>query len=325
MRNVLNRLMLSFLGVLLLGMASGTAHASQWHRFMQPRPNPQVLSQDVAKNLAEYPDGNHAIDGPNCGRTCATPGDLLDMLQHADPTAHLEDVKQLPAYLASLVVAKAPEGEFMMACKGGDGSADAPPIWDCMSRHFHAGEPCFMDPRTHICVLAHDCTNPVGVRIELSGCLELHVGLMAGDEIHIGFLSNAGFPEGRCRVLIQKTGVEGHGTPPLDECPRDRCDFSAPSAYLHLPVREQPRISWIAQAAGDNVILLPTEFLKQNGVLVLCVVKPDGRQTLGRVIDKTSFIEGKSYVLYHGWSLDAPWDGRPYEWHFADEAEPHLN
>lgn len=320
MRNS-NHLMLFLLGALLLGgMAISPANASQFHRFMRPRDSSLALSQDVARNLAEHPDGDHAIDGPNCGTTCGTPNDLLEMIQHADPTAHLENASQLPAYLASLVVAKAPPGEWNMACKDGDGSASSRPIWNCMSRLFHSGETCFMDPRSHICVLAHDCTNPVGVRIELTDCLELHVGLKPGDEIHGGASS---MPQGRCAVSILKTGEEGRGSPALDECPRDQCDFSAPSAFLHRSIR--PWFSWRANLAGDNVIRLPREFFKQGGVLVLCVISSDGRQTLGRVIDQTSFSEDKAYVLYHGWSLDAPWDGHPYEWHWADEAQPHMN
>lgn len=320
MRNFLYHLTAVFLGVLLLGGISSVAKASELHRMTKPPVSAQEYAARFQKALAVNAEGRSAVDGPNCGLTCATPEDVLNMLQRADPAANLTSVSELPAYIASLVVHNAPPGEWMMACKGGDGGVDAAPVWNCMSRAFHKDEKCLENPKTHRCVFAFDCGNVVGIQIEFADCLELHVGLKPGDEIHGGASS---LPQGLCAPSILKTGADAHGSPLLDECPRVQCDFSGPSAFLRRHIG--PWFSWRSQAAGDNVIRLPREFFNQGGVLVLCVIGPDGRQTLGRVINKGSFVDDKSYVLYPGWSLDTPWRGKPYEWHFADEAEPHLN
>ncbi|MEO6536602.1 MAG: hypothetical protein ABIT47_02845 [Candidatus Paceibacterota bacterium] len=316
---------IAFLVALLFGAVLATgAQASERHRFVVGNTTPQELAAKVEASIAHDPSGRGVIDQVSCSqsRGCATPDDYLVMFEKADPGAHLTDVHQLPAYFRSLVVHAPPPGRFWMACKTGAGGVNDAPKWDCMSRVFHLskGETVFVNPVTGAAVMARDCSNPVGKEEHEEDCMPLHVALKPGDEVHIGWVAMAAFPSGKCHLSVQKTGEQERTDYDMDECPRDKCDFSGPSRDLHMRVWDKPRISWVARVTGDNVIRVPREVLASSGVIVLCVVRPDGRQTYSTFIKSGSFWHGvAAFVTYKGLDTITPgWDGTPHPWIFTD-------
>lgn len=324
-----------FLGA-ILGIVS-PAEAMARHRFLVVEGNsPTKLAELVAASLQKDSTGMHVLDETSCSKAhaCGTPQDLVDMLRHSDNAAGAPlTVGQLAGYLRSLVQIAAPPGQYWMACKTGTGSADAAPKWDCMTRTFHAGETCFANPKTNRCVFARDCTNPVGREQHEPDCVELHVGLKPGDELHVGWLGSAPMPASTtCKLSVQKTGEQERTAYDMDECPRSTCDFTGPARDLgdvnRMPpwkVWDQPRISWMAKVAGDNIIRVPREVLSSPSVFVLCVVRPATRlQSHGKVIGARAYVNNKTYVLYPSMMrtaakpTDATWSGKPYTWLFTD-------
>lgn len=325
MRNMFLRLML-FLGA-ILGTASITAtaaHASDRHRFLVGYTSPAQIADAIAAANKRDPTGRTVIDPISCSRyrACATAEDFLDMVDRSAPGAHLTEVSQLPDFFRRLVIAPAPAGQYWMACRTGAGGGDTA-VWNCMTRSFHTGETVYVDPVTGAMVLARDCSNPVGREQREAECIELHVALREGDELHVGWLSpdrSGAFPSGKCTLSVQKTGEQERSGYVMDECPRDQCDFSGPARDLHMLVWDRPRISWRAYKEGDNVIRLPREVLESDGVLVLCVVRPDERmrQTLGVVVNRHSYRFDRYYVTYDGLDTITNWNGTPTPWRFTD-------
>ncbi len=338
---------IAFLVALLFGATAAEAQASERHRFVVGNTTPQELAAKVEASLARNPLGRGVIDQVSCSRDrgCATPEDYLVMFEKADPGAHLTDVHQLPAYFRSLVVRPAPSGVYWMACKTGAGGVGDAPKWDCMNRVFHhdKGETGFINPVTGALVLARDCSNPVGKEQHEEDCVELHVWMKPGDEVHIAWMGPDALPSGKCRLSVQKTGENERTNYEMDECPRDTCDFSGPSRDLQMQVWDKPRISWVARVEGDNIIRLPAEVTKlrtfpvhitqpaaYNGQKVtvtlssgleLCLVRPlqGMRQTLGVFMSALTYRYGKAFVTYEGRSaLPAGWDGTPHPWIFTD-------
>lgn len=327
-------LMLAFFLGAFLGSAD--AHASERHRFLVLRDaagkeviaTPQKVAAEIQASLARDPSGRSVINEVSCSRyrACAKPEDYIPMIAKSDPTANINDVAQLPGYLRSLEARTAPStGQYWMACMKGDADRDDMPVWDCMTRSFHPGETVYVNPVTGRMVFARDCTNPVGKEQHEQDCVEINVALKQGDELHVGYLGPDAFPSGKCKLSVQKTGEKERSGYQMDECPRVTCDFSGPAADLGgLKVWDYPRISWQAARTGNNVIRVPRELLTVRGVLVLCVIKPDGRQSNGKVIGGgkllkgTAYIDDKSVVTYGSMVGSVPWRGKPHTWIFTD-------
>lgn len=319
-------ILMLFLGAFLGSMTP--AHASERHRFVVGNLTPQALADKVDASLARDPLGHSVIDPVSCSRNraCATPEDYIDMIAKSDPVANLTDVKELSGFLRKLKAVAAPStGQYWMACMKGKGDINDEPVWDCMTRSFHPGETVFIDPVTGAMVMARDCSNPVGKEQHEQDCIPINVALKEGDEVHIGWLGPDAFPEGRCKLSVQKTGEQERSGYVMDECPRDQCDFSGPSRDLGgLRVWAQPRISWRARVTGNNIIRVPREVLKARGVFVFCVIKPNGVQSRGKVIGSGTILKGSAYVddmtviTYQSMRGQIAWRGTPYTWVFMD-------
>lgn len=259
----------------------------------------------VTASLRIDPKGNHAIDPAHCSPNadgCATPNDLLTGYQRKDPDAPKE-VAQLPGYMASLVAQKAPVGKrYWMNCIKRTGNGTHVVVPHCLAREFHEGEIVYANPRSGVLVHAGDCANTIEeedvVEIKLD-CNEIVFWMNRGDEVHIGWLSTVALPDDKCNALM-KAGEDEWSYLLLDECPRDRCDFSRPSRYLGLPVQAKPRISFKAETSGWQRLRLTTQVGKlDNSAFVLCLIWPDGYQSLGKDIHRNAYGRtGRAYIAY---------------------------
>jgi hypothetical protein len=295
---------------LLFGVAT-SAEASVGHRFVIGVNSPQQLAILVSESLARDASGNSVISEQSCKlRACGTPSDLLAMFQRSNPNITLHSVNQIPKYLNSLVIQKAPEGGWWMACKTGNGNAASATKWDCLSRKFHPGETVYVDPLTFKPVMARDCSNPVGEKDVPVKCVYLHAILKPGDEIHYGWLGTDAFPKGDCIPALLKAGEsEEWSNTLLDECPRDKCDFSGPSRDLNgAKVWAAPRISFKAEIAGDYILRLPAGVTKSKSLFVLCVIHADGSQTRSNFMYAVTYWHNNAYATY-GTDPIPGWDG----------------
>lgn len=323
---MIKRLIALIASLLVFGALATPAEAGNRHRFVVGIETPVQLAGLIQQSLEKDKSGKSAVSAESCSkRACATPADYLAMFAESDPEAGLTSVNQLPEYVRALVIRKAPPGRYWMACKTGNGSAASKPMWNCLARAFHAGETAFVNPKTGRIVLARDCTNPVGKEDVPVRCVEKHVFLKEGDEFHSGWLGPDAFPQGNCIPAILKAGETEWSNTHLDECPRDQCDWSGPARDLGgVKVWSNPRISFVAERTGEYIIRLPVEVTKVSSVFVDCVVRPDGRQTLGNVIRPQSYgSQGKAYLTYKDQTFSRPpaeWHGTPHPWMFADGA-----
>ena len=295
-------------------------------RFLVGKLDPKVMAPLVTASLKIDPAGNRPIDPAHCspnGDGCATPNDFLAMYQKSDPDYGLAAVSQLADYMTNNLQAQAaPEGKtYWMACLVRTGNGTHKAVWNCLARKFHDGETVYVSKKTGRLVQARDCANPIGaedvkeVKLE---CNEIDHWMNPGEEVHIAWLSNEPLPDDKCNALM-KAGEDEWSYMLLDECPRDRCDFSAPSKALGLPVQRKPRISFKAKEAGWYKLRLTTQVGKMDGDFVFCLIWPDQYQSNGVVISKTAYGRmGQAYIIDPknpvGRTPPPEWRGLPHDW-----------
>lgn len=311
-------------------MGATQAHASTGReRFVVGDNAPAVLAPKVEASLKIDPTGNRPVDPTHCqanADSCATPNDFLPMYQKADPDSGLTSVSQLSGYMKSLVAKPAPmDGQKRwMACLKLTGKGTHKPVWNCLGREFHKGEFVYVNPKTGKIVQAGDCANPVGeldVKKIVDECDEIDFYMRPGEEVHIGWLGHDALPDDKCNALM-KAGETEWSYLLLDECPRDRCDFSRPSHDLGLPVQAKPRISFIAHTAGWHKLRLTRKVEKLDSDFVFCLIWPGGYQSMGTVISKRAYSTyGRAYIQYptQGEHAPADWHGLPHTWQDSGE------
>lgn len=291
------------------------------HKFAKPSKNAHELAERVRASLARDPNGRSPIDGPNCGLACGTPEDFIEMLQSSDlRDVAPNDVSGLAAFLDKAeYMENAPAGVYWMACKSGNGSAEAAPVWNCMSRKFHAGEPCYAYKGR--CFLARDCSNPVGREFKVSFCVRQLVWMNQGDILRgapMAPASAGAMPiNPNCPMLVLEPGSDERAHPPADKCYRADCDFSAPAAFLRMRVLS-PKFSFRAKTSGWAVIYLPVEVTQWAGVMEYCIEPADGRRMAGKDIHKNAYRNGDAYIVYSPRQVPAEWQGLPHVWKIDD-------
>jgi len=304
--------------MLLASDAVAARYTGPRHKFAKPSANPHELAERVRASLRLDPTGRSAIDGPNCGLACGTPEDFLDMVQASDlRDVAPKDVGQLADFLDHLeLLQHAPAGTYWMACKSGNGSASSEPVWNCMSRRFHAGEPCYAYKGR--CVLARDCSNPVGRELQVSYCVRQLVWMNQGDVLRGAPMAPAGVSEmpvnPRCPMLVREPGSDENAYPPMNKCPRAGCDFSMPAADLRMRVLS-PQFSFRAKTAGWAVIYLPIEVTQWAGVMEYCIEPVGGQRMAGKDIHRTAYHNHDAYLVYSPRQVPDEWQGLPHVWH----------
>lgn len=278
-------------------------------RVLVGNPTPAAVAAMITRSLQIDGKGNQPIDPAHCSLNqdgCGTPNDLLALFQKADPKYGLTSVQQLPEYVGQLDLTTLPERlqgvKVWMGCLKATGPGKHRAIWNCLSREFHKGEKVYMSRKTGVIVNPGDCWNGVGepdVKEVALDCNEIVFWMNRGDEVHIGWLSTVALPDDKCNALM-KAGEDEWSYLLLDECPRDRCDFSRPSRYLGLPVQAKPRISFKAETSGWQRLRLTTQVGKlDNSAFVLCLIWPDGYQSLGKDIHRNAYGRtGRAYIAY---------------------------
>ncbi len=203
-----------------------------------------------------------------------------------------------------------------MACKTGDGSASAMPKWNCMSRVFNPGEPCYAYQGR--CVLARDCTNPVGRERQEAACVQLLVAMKPGDVLRGEPLAPRTARQmpvnSECPMMVQEPGSNEQRYPPADKCARIGCDFSRPADFYRMQLLE-PKFSFKANVAGWAIIYLPREVVEWDAMIYLCIEPADGRKMAGKPMYKTAYHNGKAYVVYDAKQAPKEWMGTPHVWH----------
>ena len=306
--------------VMVLLMSFGTtsgAWASVGEPFGVGYENPTALARAVRVSARTDPDGLRPIDPSKClrnGYSCASAKQYVEGFKRSDPTGTRNlTVANLPEYLEGLV-AGTPEGEFWMAClQKNTGTA----IWNCLARSLHNGERAWQNPVTGKFVLAGDCTNPMGEKVvPPPECIEQDVFLQRGDEHHIGLLGPDALPSSTCTAIL-KAGETEWSNLLLDECPRAGCDYSGPSRDLRLQVQSGIRVSYRAEQTGWYKLRLPASMLDSSDVLVNCVIRPDGTQSMGMPIAGRHYYRGVAYLGYANRDLTVPRGAFLHTWVFA--------
>jgi len=306
----------SFSSVPSMFASASAPYTGPRHKFAKPNV-PLGLAKQTRAALTLDPTGRHAIDGPNCGRACGTPEDLMEMLHAPDSDVRdiaPQDLNQLPDFIGQLQLQKAPPGVYYMACKSGDGSASATPIWNCMARAFHAGEMCYAYKGR--CVFARDCSNPVGRERHEEGCVRQWVYMHKGDILRGAPMAAPGvspMPQGECTFMVQEPGSDEQAYPPKNKCPEKGCDYSQISARLNIFVVGR-QFSFQAQTDGWAIVYLPIEVKTWKGVMEYCIEPADGRRMAGEDIHKTAYHNNDAYLVFDPSQAPAEWHGLPHVW-----------
>ena len=196
------------------------------------------------------------------------------------------------------------------SCKDDSGRV----IVRCFARERHAKS--FRDPSRPEKVwvkgdqrLFEDCGN---VRVERDvpkeQCIYLNVYLKKDDELRVIHSQSPTPPAGLNECLaLWKAGSGEWSTTLLDECPRKNC-VQGSDWFKTLSFR--------AETEGNYVIRLPATVLGRFG---LCVIRPDGRQTISSYVYRRSFRSGHAFVGYNAYNATpAGWPGLMHTWLFTD-------
>lgn len=155
------------LALLIFGWAA-QAQASQFKGYYYGAKSPGEIAALVETSLAKDSTGMTLLSEDNC-RTkggCARPVDYMTSFAAHDPQGAPKSLAELPGYLRKLVIRHDFQGKYQMdriVYGRGVHRADV----NGMSRTFLKGEAAWVNPETGRPVLAENCANPVGVRIDL--------------------------------------------------------------------------------------------------------------------------------------------------------------
>ena len=311
------------LGLLFAGVATNAAMSGVHEPFGVGYANPSELARAVRESSKKDPLGKLPVSSTRClanGYSCASAQQYVAGFKLADPDGTRDlTVASLPEYLETLVEGQ-PDGEFWMSCLTNNREA----LWNCMSRtlDLSKGERAWMNPATNRFVLAGKCTNPMGELVRPPECVYIDYYLKIGDEVHIVLLGRDPLPKTAC-LAIQRFGETEWRNVLLDECPRDVCTYDGPVADLKLALQPGLRVSYKAVKEGWHKLRLPHMMLNSEDQVVLCVIKPDGTQSLGKPIAKRHYhrVDDRTvaFVGYADYTPSTPPSGGfLHKWMFCD-------
>lgn len=312
---MMRKFLVALLATLLFIGQPNISFAAVGNTFDPGSPNPRALKVKILASLAADSKGNRPVSVNH-----ASPKQFLEMLKLSDPDAkNLNAVADLPAYLDSLEVVDAPEGRHWMACLKPEGKGYTA-VWDCLAREFHKGEKAWMNPVTKKIVFARDCANPVGVPdAPEEECVTQIYDLRKGDELHWAWLGDEALPDSKCTALL-KAGEDEWSNLLVDECPREKCDFRRAAHDLgDVKIWAKPRISFVAEQDGLYKVRLSRRVMVSMSKSVACVVRSNGRQTMGKVIGGGAYKQGEARIGYKGRTVTPKsWNGLLHTWNFTD-------
>lgn len=154
--------------LLTTGVAAGEAQASQYKGYWYGAKHPREIADLVERSLRADPAGRTMLSLEKCRKdgSCAAPINYLESFQAHDPHGGwtLENMAQK---MRTLEIECKVSGEYQMDriiyTSGSLGKTDV----SGMSRRFKKDECAWVNPVTRRPVLAEDCANPVGQRIDL--------------------------------------------------------------------------------------------------------------------------------------------------------------
>lgn len=285
------------LALLVLGWAA-SASATDYKGYYYGAKSPQEIAALVERSIQNDSTGRTMLDAAKCRKdgSCAAPINYLESFQAHDPLAKLTSVAQLPAYLRKLVIDCSVAGEFQMDRiifrSGTLGKTDV----NGMSRSFLKKECAWINPETRRPVLAENCANPVGQRVNLE-CVYTNIQV---DAEHSVIWARYKRPDDPCfayrrvsRTFERDSARALWHTVP-NGCVGHPCDFSQVNAALGARQVAQGEIP-LDGPGYYQIRLSPDE------LLVLCLKLWDER------ILRSSFASGIR------WRTDYKLVGR--EWH----------
>jgi hypothetical protein len=257
--------------------------------------DPKVLADRIATSLKVKADGTHKVEGCRVG-----PLVFLKTHQANDPENKLglTSVDQLPDFYRNQVelVELPPGTKYWSGCV-----IDKAPFFiaECVSRVVGAnGEKVWRHKASGKIVLLGNCANPVGRPDPPKPALEcdsLLVYLPKGYEPRIGMVGNTPVVKSAC-LGLKRPGEDTYDSVLLDRCLRDECDFSGPSKDLGLPVQPGLKLSFVADAEGWYELRFDRTQLAGDNAIVVCIIKPSGEQSRGKVTTKAEVYSGVAYI-----------------------------
>ncbi|MEK7100704.1 MAG: hypothetical protein AAB921_01240 [Patescibacteria group bacterium] len=255
----------------------------------------KVLGDRIAASLKVKADGSHKVEGCRVG-----PLVFLRAHQANDPENKLglTSVDQLPDFYRHQVelVELPPGTKYWSGCV-----IDKAPFFiaECVSRVVGAnGEKVWRHKASGKIVLLGNCANPVGrpdPPKPALDCDSMLVYLPKGYEPRIGMLGHTPVVKSAC-LGLKRPGEDTFDSVLLDRCPRDECDFSGPSKDLGLPVQPGLKLSFVAETEGWYELRFDRTQLAGDNALVVCVIRPSGEQSLGKVTTKNEVYNGVAYI-----------------------------
>lgn len=319
MKNALTRRTV-FASLLFAGVAT-KAISGVHEPFGVGYANPSELARTVRESSKTDPLGKLPVNSTRClanGYSCASAQQYVAGFKLADPIGARDlTVAGLPDYLERLVEGQ-PDGEFWMSCLTNNREA----LWNCMSRPLDLtkGERAWKNPKTGRFVLAGKCTNPMGELVHPPECLYIDYYLKVNDEVHIVLLGPDPLPKTAC-LAIQRLGETEWRNVLLDECPRAVCTYDGPVSDLKLALQPGLRVSYKAEKEGWHKLRLPHMLLTSEDQVLLCVIKPDGTQSLSKPIARRHYhhVDGRmvAFVGYSNYPSSTPPNGgflHKWEW-----------
>jgi hypothetical protein len=149
-------------------------------------------------------------------------------------------------------------------------------------------------------------------------CLEIQIGLRAGDCLHMGWLGPDQFPHGECVPMLKRPG--GDFGPMPDLCRRDTCNFTQTAAGRGRPFMGLAW-SWTAdEGDGVYIVKMPREVLHANGEWAFCVTKSNGRRSQSSFVEHDEYPHGVAHVTYFNMvgHIAPDWGGTVNTWLFVD-------
>lgn len=131
--------------------------------------HPRELADLIEANLRQHPDGRTMLDASRCraNGSCAAPINYLESFQQKDPHGEWT-LENMAEKIRGLRLNCDLEGIYQMdRIRVRPGASLGETDLNGMSRSFEAEECAWVNPDTGAAVLAENCTNPVGVRVDL--------------------------------------------------------------------------------------------------------------------------------------------------------------
>jgi len=202
------------LAALLFGalMAPAAEARGQYQGYWYGAQTPQELAGHVEEALARDSTGRTMLDAAKCRRdgSCAAPVNYLESLQAHDPHGGWT-LENMASKMRSLRLDCDVDGVFQMDriiwTSGSLGRTDV----GGMSRAFLEGECAWVNPETGRPVLAEDCANPVGQRIDLN-CVYVNFEVRNPEEYSV-IWARYNRPDDQCFMYRRTNALFERDTP----------------------------------------------------------------------------------------------------------------